>query len=428
MRLRCLLVLTALLLAAPAFAQRVQLDISGANFKPLPLAFPALRGTGDAKAIKEVDEALQNDLACSGIFELLDRKGFLAADKEGMTVSTITFQHWLDVAAQALVKGAVSASGGKLGGEFRLFDVAAGTEQLKLNLTASDPRNLAHQVANALYKFYTHEPGPFLTQMAYAKSRGGNKEIAVADWDGHNERLITHGGLNLLPAWSPDGHHLVFTSYRAGNPDLWVYDLHTGKSHALVQKGTLATGPAFSPDGKHVAFALSDEAGGSQLWVVGADGSGLHKLTDGYGINGSPTWSPSGDRIAFVSNRAGSPQLYTMSSAGGAATRLSFQGNYNQTPDWSPRGDLIAFTARDERNVFDLFTIAVADGKVARLTQDQGTYNMEPSWAPNGRLIAFTSTRSGGSDLFVMNADGTNPHQLTHGEKIETPAWGPLTK
>ena len=427
MRLR-LFVFSALFIAAPAFAQRVQLDISGANFKPLPIAVPALRGTGDAASIKEVDEALQNDLTCSGIFDLLDRKGFLGADKEGMTASTINFQHWLDVAAQALLKGAVSAQGSSVSGEFRLFDVAAGKEQLKLNLSSNNPRNLAHQVANALYKFYTREPGPFLAQMAYEKQTRNGKDIAVADWDGHRERIITQGGLNLLPAWSPNGRQIVFTSYRAGNPDLWIYDLQTGKSRALVQKGTLATGAAFSPDGRRVAFSLSDAEGGSQLWVVNADGSGMRKLTDGYGINSSPTWSPSGDKIAFVSNRAGSPQLYSMPSAGGAATRLTFQGNYNQTPDWSPRGDLIAFTARDERNVFDLFTFGVADGKITRLTQDQGIYNMEPSWAPNGRLIAFTSSRAGGSDLFVMNADGSNPHQLTHGEKIETPAWGPLTK
>jgi TolB protein len=116
-----------------------------------------------------------------------------------------------------------------------------------------------------------------------------------------------------------------------------------------------------------------------------------------------------------------------MPAGGGAASRLTFQGNYNQTPDWSPRGDLIAFTARDERNVFDLFTIALDGAKVTRLTQDQGN-NEEPTFAPNGRLIEFTSSRGGGSDLFVMTVDGSKQVQLTHGEKISTPAWGPLPR
>jgi TolB protein len=115
-----------------------------------------------------------------------------------------------------------------------------------------------------------------------------------------------------------------------------------------------------------------------------------------------------------------------MPAEGGAAKRLTFQGNYNQTPDWSPRGDLIVFTARDERNVFDIFTVEAATGKIARLTQDQGN-NEEPSFSPNGRLIAFTSTRTGTSQLFVMSADGNAQRQMTSGkEPIYTPAWGPF--
>lgn len=424
--MRLLVALAALFVAVPAYAQRVQLDISGANFKPLPLAFPQLKGTGDAEAVKQVDEALQNDLQCSGIFELLDRKGYLASKTEGMTASTIEFKHWLDVSAEELLKGAVSASGGSVQGEFRLFSVAAGKEELKLNLSANEPRKLAHEVANALYKFYTQEPGAFTSKMVYVKKTKAGKDIAIADWDGHNEKVITNGGLNLLPSWSPDGRYVAFTSYRSGNPDLWLYEVASGALHPLVQKGALVTGAAFSPDSKRVAFSMS-EGEGSQIWVVNTAGGGMKKLTDGYGINSSPSWSPNGERLAFVSNRAGSPQIYVMGAGGGGATRLTFQGNYNQTPDWSPRGDLIAFTARDERNVFDLFTVAVEGGKIQRMTQDQGN-NEEPTFSPNGRLVAFTSTRNGGSDLFVMNPDGTNQRQLTRGANISTPSWGPLPK
>jgi TolB protein len=417
--------------ASSAWAQRVQLDISGANFKPLPLALPEVR-TGadkDKAAAKEVDETLQNDLQVSGIFELLDRKGFLDANKEGMVASAINFQHWLDVAAEALVKGVVSSEGKELRGEFRLFTVAAGKEELKLNLTVADgdARKLAHQVADALFKFYTHEPGPFQTKVVYVKKNGQNKDVCIADWDGHHERQLTKGGLNLLPGWSPDGTKVAFTSYKSGNPDLYVFDLNTNEMTPVVRKGTLVTGAAFSPNGKQLAFSMS-EGEGSQIWVVNADGSAPRRITnDAYGINSSPAWSPDGNRLVFVSNRAGSPQLYIVPASGGGATRLTFQGNYNQTPDWSPRGDLIAFTARDERNVFDLFTISLDGAKVTRLTQDQGN-NEEPTFAPNGRLIAFTSSRAGvgKSDLYVMGTDGNHQIQLTHGEDVSTPAWGPL--
>jgi TolB protein len=429
--MRSFLVAALLLCSLDAWAQRVQLDISGANFKPLPMAFPPLMASGDKAVAYDVDEALQNDLKITGIFDLLDRKGFLAADKEGLTATSINFSHWLDVAAEELLKGMVTSDGKQSKAEFHLFNVSSGREELKLNFSApqGDARRLAHQAADALFKFFTHEPGAFESQIIYVKKNGQNKDVAVADWDGRHERLLTHGGLNLLPSWSPDGHTVAFTSYKGGNPDLYLYDLRTDQMTPLVRRGNLTTGAAFSPDGRKIAFSMS-EGEGSQIYMVDADGSNLHKISgDDFSISSSPSWSPDGKQLAFVSNRGGSPQIYVMpASAQGAATRLTWQGNYNQTPQWSPRGDILGFTARDERNVFDVFTITVdGSAKVVRITQDQGN-NEQPTFAPNGRLMAFTSTRGGGSDLFVTTIDGNSQHQLTKGENITTPSWGPLPK
>ena len=194
------------------------------------------------------------------------------------------------------------------------------------------------------------------------------------------------------------------------------------------RSSSLITGGCYTPDGRRVAFAMSEDDGNSHIWVADASGENLRRLTDGFGINSSPTFSPDGKQLAFVSNRAGNPQIYLTPVDGGGPRRITFQGTYNQTPDWSPRGDLIAFTARDERNVFDIFTVEPATGKIARLTQDQGN-NEEPSFAPNGRLIAFTSTRSGSSQLFVMSADGNFQRQMTAGKEASyTPAWGPFAR
>ena len=76
--------------------------------------------------------------------------------------------------------------------------------------------------------------------------------------------------------------------------------------------------------------------------------------------------------------------------------------------------------------MFDLYTVAVEGGKIARLTQNQGT-NEKPSWAPNGRYILFSSTRGGRRQLCVVQPDGSNPRAVTS-EKLgaSDPAWGPL--
>lgn len=420
------LLLSLLLLPVVALAQAPVIEISGANFRPLPLAAPApvTQDPGAKKQAAAFDAAFSYDLAASGIFQVLDRAGFTADAKEGMTAGSINFSRWADVGAESLVKVSLAQDGGSLRGEMRLFGVDTGREELKVakDAPANEPRKLAHQLADALYRHFTREPGPFLSRITYVRKAGSNRDVYVADWDGMNAQALTKGGTNILPTLTPSGQ-VGYTSYRRGQPDIWV-QTPGGEAKPLVTEGEMATGIAFSPDGKRIAYARA-EGESAQIRVANADGSGDKAITDTpYGLNTSPAWSPDGKRIAFVSNRGGSPQIYVMGADGSNVRRLTFQGNYNQTPDWSPRGDLIAFTARDERNAFDLFTVNVDTGKVTRLTQDQGN-NEEPSFSPNGRLIIFSSNRNGGSHLWVMTAEGNNqmPLPMDKGSWL-TPDWG----
>ncbi len=420
---------SAALGAAPV--ERPVLSLSGANFRPLPLAIaaPLYAGAGASRpAGQEIDDTLNQDLTVSGLFELLDRKGFLADATEGLLPSEIKFARWQDVGAESLVKFVVSGSD-PVTAEFHLYSAVTGKEDLKKRYTGplAEVRTLAHQFADDLFTHYTREPGAFRTKLALVKKVKTIKQVFVADWDGRNARQVTLSSMNLLPSWSADGTRLIYTGYQTGTPDLWSYDFRVGKAQLLFHRSSsLITGGCYSQDGKHIAFSMSEEDGNSHIWVANPDGSGGRRLTEGYGINSSPTFSPDGSQLAFVSNRSGNPQIYVLPVAGGAPKRLTFQGNYNQTPEWSPRGDLIVFTARDERNVFDIFTVDPSNGKISRLTQDQGN-NEEPTFSPNGRLIAFTSTRTGLSQLFVMSADGNFQRQMTTGkEPVYTPAWGPF--
>ncbi len=424
-KLNSLVSFVVLLWAPLVFAQAAVIEISGANFRPMPLAAPAPRVEGAPKQrATEFDEAWQYDLKACGLFQLLDRKSFLSDAKEGFTASSINFSNWTNVGADALVKVQLSMDGDKLKGDLKLFTVGTGKEDFKTDasVNAAEPRKLAHVLANALYKYFTRETGPFESRIAFARKSGAGKDIFVADWDGKNAQVVASGGINVLPTVGPDGL-IAFTTFRRGKPE--VFSWRAGEQATpLVSAGRMATGVAFSPNGKRIAYSLADGES-AQLWVANADGSGAKQLTNTpFFINSSPTWSPDNRRIAFVSNRGGSPQIYVMDADGGEATRLTFQGNYNQTPDWSPRGDLIAFTARDERNAFDLFTVDVNTKKITRLTQDQGN-NEEPSFSPNGRLILFTSTRNGPSQLFVMTFDGNNQTQLpVEKGSYSTPDWG----
>jgi TolB protein len=422
-----LLAALAAALALPAAAQeRPVIEVGAPNFQPLPIAVAPFAPDGDPVA-REVCETVRSDLNLSGLFRVLDPKGFLADPSEGLAAASIKFPRWGDVGADGLVKASVGkGDDGQANAEYHLYDVRAGRE-LTTGGESGGARSLGHRIADAVLRYYTREPGVFDTRIAAIRKAKEGRELVLFDVDGRRAQvLLSERMLILMPAWRPDGKELLVTSYRNGRPELWVYRLADRSFRRLLSVGPLTMGGVYSPDGGRIAFTASQNGGTTDVWVADADGGNAKRLTREPSDDLSPSWSPDGKRIAFVSNRAGTPQIYVMNADGSDPKRLTFQGNYNQTPQWSPRGDLIAFTARDERKVFDVFVVSPDTGKVARVTQNQGATNEEPTWAPNGRLLAFTSDRKGAPQLVVSSPDGDRQVVVTDGKvAVATPAWGP---
>lgn len=438
--MRRLLVPFALaLLAVPqfAFAQRATIEISGAEFRPYPIAVANPLATGDGVApAEEVREALDFDLMASGLFDVVPRKAFLADPREPATAEGIVWTRWTDVGAEGLVKVEIAPTPAGVQATFRLFDVATHRQDLVKTYDGkrADARRLAHRFADDLVRHFTGEPGNFSTRISFVKRAGANREVWVADWDGKNAAPVSDrgAGMALLPGWSPAGDKIVYTLYKRsryypnGKPEIWRADVAGGRKASLVSRGDIATGGVYSPDGSRIAFTVAEQ-GNTDIYVIDADGSGLKRITNAPSIDTSPSWSPDGKRIAFVSDRHGTPQIFVMNADGSGVERLTFAGNYNQTPVWSPRGDEIAFTARDERLAFDVFVIKVANKEIRRITQGQGN-NEGPTWAPNGRMLMFTSDRGGKKSLVVSSADGNIQHRLPlePGAEYVQPSWGPL--
>lgn len=422
--------------AAGAQEEAVEIDIANALRQAYPLAVPDVRGDGEAKALAdEATRVLRKDLEISGHFKQVPPSTFFVDHvREGMSASAVNFQRWLATGAQGLIKGTLTRGGEQHRLDLRLYQLDRGMEvDLGLELQPVSAKNVhteVHRFVNAVIKFFTGTDGIFGSQIAFvSRNAKGSKVVGLLDLDGTHRTIVSRGNtLNLLPSWSPGGGALLYTSYANGNPDLMLHPLGSKAPILLSSQPGLNVGGAHSPRGNIVALTLSKD-GNSEIYLISAaDGSIVQRLTDNWATDTSPTWSPDGSRIAFVSDRAGSPQIYVMNADGSDVRRLTFRGNYNTTPDWSPKGDKIAFTARDERYVFDIFTVRVDTGEIERLTQDAG-HNEEPSYSPDGSYIVFTSTRDGGSRLYVMTADGLHQTPLTEkGAGYSTPAWGPVPK
>ena len=178
--------------------------------------------------------------------------------------------------------------------------------------------------------------------------------------------------------------------------------------------------PAFSPDGTRLAFS-SNRDGNSEIYVMDRDGSNLRRITNHPSIDSTPTWSPTGAQIAFTSERGGSPGIYVVGIDGLGLRRIS-SDTYADRATWSPAPlNEIAYAARTGPG-YDIKVLNIASGQTRQITFGEGS-NESPAWAPNGRHMAFTSTRVGRTQVFTVDLDGKNVRQMTRDGNNFYPNW-----
>lgn len=93
------------------------------------------------------------------------------------------------------------------------------------------------------------------------------------------------------PDFSPDGRYLVFTSAQDGYNRLHLYDLDTGERRLLTDQA-FGYVPAWSPDGERIAFSSNHEAFDLQIYIINADGTGLRRVTYSTADDTNPVWIP----------------------------------------------------------------------------------------------------------------------------------------
>lgn len=190
-------------------------------------------------------------------------------------------------------------------------------------------------------------------------------------------------------------------------------------SHAAAQEPIrFARTPDISPDGKTVAFSYLGD-----IWTVEAIGGVARPVTmhEAHDIN--PVFSPDGKYLAFSSNRFGQYDVFVVPAVGGKPKRLTFDHAPDMVSGWTPDGRGVVFnSARSAAFPPDAecFVVPAAGGREHKLNLFEAK---EAQFAPTGNWVAFARgpgswarrgyRGSSNDDIWVSQADGTNPVRVT---------------
>jgi TolB protein len=280
-------------------------------------------------------------------------------------------------------------------------------------------------------------PGPN-GRIAFDSDRygGGDHNIFSLKRDGTDVQQLTFltadQGAALDQWWSPDGSKLVYERRNAKNTWRQIYVMNADGSdqHRLFPDPWYRDfDPSYSPDGSTVVFRrCTPDFEGCSIATVDASGAGgVTDLTTFDLQVTHPVYSPDGSKITFGAFGLGgiSSAIWVMNADGSKIHRVTpaylsayvFNGG-----DWSPDGARILFNAGREGG--QVWTINADGTDPVQLTDPSPKHDAAGTYSPRGGNIVFDrdSAEFSHSSIFVMNIDGSGMHKIQ--DDAFTPTWG----
>ncbi|MDI1254339.1 Tol-Pal system beta propeller repeat protein TolB [Thermomonas sp.] len=415
-------------LGAMAQSKGLEIDIVGGNAAALPITVVPFGGESGST---DVDDIIRADLSRSGQFRTLPELGLPERPTQG---SEVSYPTWRMLKQDFLLVGRSVPTGDGYRIEYELFDVAKQERLLGFALTApaGAMRDVAHQIADAVYQKILGVPGAFWTRIAYVTSSGLGRSskyaLMVADADGWAPRTVVNSNEPLMsPSWSPDGRSLAYVSFESGNSAVYIQDIASGAREKVASFRGINGAPSFSPDGNRLALTLS-KGGNPDIYVMDLASKHLTQVTTHFGIDTEPSWSPDGASLYFTSDRGGRPQIYQVSASGGSATRISFEGSYNASPSVSFDGKKIA-VAQGSGNTYRIAMLDRSLGSPRWSMLSPGSLDESPSFAPNAAMVLYAGREGRRGVLYAVSADARVRQRLVLAEgDVREPAWSPYRK
>ena len=164
--------------------------------------------------------------------------------------------------------------------------------------------------------------------LVYVAGRSGLRNVSIywMNREGKFTPLRETPGDYYNPAFSPDGKRLALEISNGNRRDIWVYEWERDTLTRLTFTGEANELPAWTPDGQRIVYSSQEKDGALNLWWIRADGAGdAQRLAESKSPEFVDSWRPDGKVLAFHQNNPGT---------GNDIMTLSFEGD--EKSGWKP--------------------------------------------------------------------------------------------
>lgn len=238
--------------------------------------------------------------------------------------------------------------------------------------------------------------------------------------------------------FSPDGNSLAFIRGSVASTtalilapalgDIYTLDLGSGEERKLTHDNQEIPHIDWTPDNEHIVFASHRERGTPGLWRISAEGGEPEWLFGDNAFVRLPRLARNGNRRLVFEQWHNEVSIWqieldSLEANPDQAQKLVTSTQFDATPQYSPDGKRLAFTSR--RSGASEIWISNADGsQPLQLTSFNGPFTSTPRWSPDGEKIAFETRVDGQTDIYIIDAEGGEARQFTkHAFQDMAPAW-----
>jgi serine/threonine protein kinase/Tol biopolymer transport system component len=264
----------------------------------------------------------------------------------------------------------------------------------------------------------------------------GETSLIVVNVDASAEKTLTtrkqpdffvYDGLVRL-AWSPDGKTIACAAGSADADGIYFnvvgVQVDDGAVKVLTSKrwGRVSQVAWLANDSDLVVVAQEEEVSYEQLWRVSTKSGEAHPVTNDLNRYNDVSLTSDGKSLVTVqSNRTSNIWIAPEGDARRARQITSGTADSSLGLAWTPDGRIVYQSDASGKSEIWIMNADGSDRK--QLTRDG--YNYRPAVSAAGQFIVFHSFRAGASNIWRMELDGGNPRQLTHGSRNFFPAISP---